>query len=258
MIKRAVLLWALNSFACLASEPLKPPKQSWTFEGARGSFDRAALQRGFQVYKEVCSTCHGLKRIRFRELQALGFSEEEIKVLSNSYEITDGLNEEGEPSVRKGRPSDALPNPFKNDNAARAANNGALPPDLSLIVKARAFGPDYINALLTGFKPVPPNLTLGNGMYYNEFFPGHQITMAPPFVDGQVIYGDKTQSTVRQMAHDVTTFLAWCAEPEMEARKQKGWQILIFFGVLTVLLGILMRLVWRDVEDALRKPPAES
>lgn len=230
----------------LATDTPSVPAQKWSFQGATGTFDRGSLQRGFQVYREVCSVCHGLKRIRFRELQALGFNEEEIKALASSYEIAD-IGEEGEDKMRKGLPSDAFPNPFKNDAAARAANNGALPPDLSLMVKARAGEADYLFALLTGFDTPPAGQKILDGMYYNAVFPGNQIAMAPPFVEGQVTYADGTLATIPQMAHDVTTFLAWAASPDMESRKAMGWRVLTFVLVFTSLMGFLMRRIWRQV-----------
>lgn len=231
----------------MADDAPPVPPQTWSFQGMTGTFDRANLQRGFQVYKEVCATCHGLKQIRFRELAALGFTPEEIKALALTYDITDGPNDEGEMFERKGRPSDPLPDPYKNENAARAANNSALPPDLSLMIKARPGGANYVYALLAGFQDPPPGMTLGTGMYYNRYFPGHQIAMAPPLTEGQVAFSDGTKATIDQMARDVTTFLAWAAEPEMEARKAMGIRVMIFMGIFTLLMYWVMRRAWQRV-----------
>lgn len=240
-----LLFFLLPAFA---DEAPPVPSQSWPFQGMTGTFDRASLQRGFQVYKEVCAACHGLKQIHFRELQALGFSVDEIKALAATYEITDGPNDEGEMFQRKGRPSDRIPDPYKNENAARAANNGSFPPDLSLMIKARPDGANYVYALLTGFQDPPPaGVTLGPGMHYNRYFLGNQIAMAPPLSEGLVTFSDGTQATPAQMAHDVTTFLAWAAEPEMETRKAMGIRVLIFMSVFTVLMYFVMRRAWKRV-----------
>ena len=248
-------LWMGTANAVQASEVPPPPPQTWSFQGPTGTFDRPALQRGLQVYKEVCSACHGLKFIRFRELSALGFSEAEIKAIAASSTIVDGPDDTGEMFDRPGRPADAFPSPFKNDQAARAANNGALPIDLSLAVKSRAGGPDYIYALLTGFQdPPPPGVSLMPGMYYNRAFPGHQIAMAPPLIEGAVSYSDGTPASIDQMAKDVTTFLAWASEPETETRKRMGVRFLIFMVLFAALMYSLMVKVWWDIKK--RRPPS--
>lgn len=228
---------------------LEPPKKEWSFQKWRGTFDKAQLQRGFQVYKEVCSTCHSLKRIRFRELEAIGFSALEIKALAATYEIHDGPNQDGDMFDRPGLPSDQMPWVYKNSNQAKAANNGALPPDLSLMIKARKYGADYLYALLTGYEQAPQNVKVGEGQYYNVYFPGHLLAMAPPLVsEGQVSYADGTVATIQQMAEDVTTFLAWASEPEMEERKQSGFSTLLFLFFMTGLFYFTMRRIWRDVQ----------
>ena len=227
---------------------IEPPKKEWTFEKWNGAFDKAKLQRGFQIYKEVCATCHGLKRIRFRELKAIGFTDLEIKALAASYDIHDGPNDEGEMFDRPGLPSDAMPWIYKNAKQAKAANNGAFPPDLSLIVKARKYGADYIYALLTGYCEPPKEIAVSNGQYYNKYFSGKLIAMAPPLTDGQVTYADGRKATVSQMAEDVTNFLAWAAEPEMEERKQDGFVTLMFLLFMTVLFYFTMRRIWQDVK----------
>lgn len=230
-----------------AAEAPRPPGQDWSFEGFFGTFDRAALQRGFQVYKEVCAACHAMKYVRYRDLRALGFSEDEVKAIAAEYEVTDGPNDQGEMFQRPARPADPFRSPFPNQNAARAANNGAYPPDLSLVTKARVAGPDYVYALLTGYTDPPAGVQLMPGMSYNAWFPGHQIAMAPPLNEGQVTFADGTRATVEQMAHDVTTFLTWAAEPEMEARKRLGVKVVLFLIVLAGLLYATKRKVWRAV-----------
>lgn len=229
-------------------EAVDLPKNNWGFEKIIGTFDRAALQRGFQVFKEVCATCHGLNHLSYRNLSALGYKEEEIKAIAAQYEVHDGPNDEGEMFDRKALPSDVFVNPYKNEKAARAANNGAYPPDLSLIVKARKGGADYVYAILTGYSKPPVDFKLQEGMNYNKYFPGHQIGMPKPLNEGQVHFADNTKSTVEQMSKDVVTFLAWAAEPELEHRKAMGIRVLIFVGILTILLYLLMKSIWRRVE----------
>jgi ubiquinol-cytochrome c reductase cytochrome c1 subunit len=236
-------LWVSQGYA---EESPVVPKQAWSFSSLVGTFDRGALQRGFQVYKEVCAACHGLQYVRFRELEALGFTKQEIKAIAASYSIQDGPNEEGEVFERPGRSSDAMPSPYKNENASRAANHGAYPPDLSLMVKARADGANYLYALLTGFQPPPKGFGLGENMHYNAYFPGYQIAMAPPLSDGLVTFADGSPSTVPQMAKDVTTFLAWTAEPELEKRREIGFKVLFFLSVFTGLLFWMMRRIWKQ------------
>lgn len=241
----------LASFASLvlagpavAAEEMALPGQAWTFSGAFGTFDRAGLQRGYQVYKEVCASCHSMNLIRFRDLGALGFNEDEIKAIAAEYEVTDGPNDQGDMFQRPARPSDKFKAPFANDNAARAANNGALPPDLSLMSKARKGGPDYVYALMTGYSDPPAGVTLMEGMSYNKYFPGHQIGMPKPINPDQVTFADGTKATVEQMSHDVSTFLAWTAEPELEARKRLGVKVILFLIIFTGLLYATKRKVW--------------
>jgi len=225
----------------------KPPKQEWSFNGMFGTFDRAAAQRGFQVYREVCAGCHSLRQIDFRHLAGIGYSEAQIKAFAKEAEVTDGPNDEGEMFTRSGIPADALPKPFANDKAAAAANSGKAPPDLSLMVKARLGGPDYLYALLTGYGAAPAGVDVPEGGNYNKYFPGHVIAMAPPLSDDGVEYQDGTKASVAQMAHDVTTFLAWTAEPELEARKSMGLKVLIFLIILTGLLFRVKKVIWKDV-----------
>lgn len=225
----------------------KPPARDWSFDGMFGTFDRGAAQRGFQVYQEVCAACHSLKLVAYRNLSGIGLSEDQIKAIAAEVEVTDGPNDEGEMFQRPARPSDRFVKPFANDNAARAANNGALPPDLSLMVKARKGGADYLHALLTGYKEEPPaGIKLSEGMNYNLYFPGNQIAMAPPVADDAVEYADGTKATADQIATDVATFLAWAAEPELEERKRLGIKVLLFLIVLTGMLYAVKRQVWKD------------
>ena len=242
-----LLLICLAFTSLMAEHAPTPPKQDWSFKKPNGTFDRSALQRGFQVYKQVCSTCHSLKYISFRHLKALGLTEAEIKVLASQYQIKDGPNDSGDMFERPGRPSDYIPSPYANDKQARAANNGALPPDQSLIIKAREHGADYVYAILTGFKE-NPNLKLNPGQYYNEYFPGHAISMAPPLSEGLVIYNDGTKAPIDQMARDVTTFLAWASEPEIEQRKRLGFKVLLYLLVMVGLFYATMRRIWSGIK----------
>ncbi len=233
--------------AARAAETPAPPQEHWSFQGIFGTFDRAALRRGFQVYKEICSNCHSMDLLHYRNLEAIGFSEQEVRNIAAAVQVTDGPNDAGDMFERPGRPSDPFKAPFPNANAARAANNGALPPDLSLIVKARAGGADYVHAILTGFKDPPPGFKMFPGMNYNEYFPGHQIAMPPPLSDGAVTYADGTKATVDQMARDVATFLAWASEPNLEERHYTGVKTVLFLIVLTALIYGVKRKVWAEV-----------
>jgi ubiquinol-cytochrome c reductase cytochrome c1 subunit len=224
------------------------PEGHWSFSGLFGTFDRAQVQRGFQVYKEVCHSCHGLQYIAFRNLQALGFTPDQVQTIAGEFEVQDGPNDEGEMFMRAARASDHVPPPFANDQAARVANNGALPPDLSLIVEARKGGADYMHAMLVGYREEPPEgFQMQEGMYYNEYFPGHQIAMPPPLSDGRVEYADGTEATLDQQARDVTAFLAWASEPNLEVRKRMGVSVMLFLIVFTALLYAVKRQVWSDV-----------
>jgi len=250
LLWRYILIGGLISFTFSASanDAEKPPAVTWSFNKLWGTFDRASLQRGFQVYKQVCATCHSVKYMRYEKLSALGFSEAEIKAIASEHEVPGPINDNGEPTTRKATPADFLPSPFPNDQAARAANNGALPPDLTLMAKAREFGTNYIQALLTGYVNPPKDFHLVEGMHYNKYFPGHQIAMPAPLMDNQVEFADGTKATIHQMAHDVTTFLAWTAEPEMEARKQLGLKVIIYLIVFSAMLYVLKRRAWKDVK----------
>ncbi len=233
--------------AFAAGETPKPPPQEWSFGGLFGTVDPAAAQRGFQVYKEVCSTCHGLYHVAYRNLTEIGFTEDEVKAIAAQATVKDGPNDEGAMFERPGRPSDKFARPFPNEKAARATNNGAYPPDLSLMTKARPDGANYVHALLVGYEQPPAGATLGDGMNWNKYFPGHQIAMAPPLSENQVTYSDGTPASVDQMAKDVVSFLAWTAEPEMEDRKRTGIKVILFLLVLTGLLYAAKRKIWAAV-----------
>jgi len=253
MAKRAFAAATVSAFvlasaiAWAADETLPLPRQEWSFDGVFGTYDRASAQRGFQVYKEVCSVCHPVKHLHFRDLAEIGYSEDEVKAIAGGYQVTDGPNDEGQMYQRPGRASDPIPGPFPNDQAARAANNGALPPDQSLIVKARAGGPDYVYAILTGYKEPPAGFKMLEGMNYNEYFPGHQIAMPPPLGDNAATFADGTSATVPQMAHDVVTFLAWASEPNLEVRHRTGFKVMLFLIVAVGIFYVTKRKIWAAV-----------
>ena len=202
----------------------------------------------FKVYREVCAACHGIRHVSYRDLKDIGFSSDEIKSIAGEYEITDGPNDEGEMFQREALPSDKFVGPYENDNVARVANNGAYPPDLSLIVKARAGGADYLYSLLNGYKEYPEDYEASEGMYYNTFYPGNQIAMPSPIEDDIVEYDDGTEATHTQIAKDVTAFLAWTAEPELEERKSLGVKTLFFLVLITIMLLGVKRKVWKDLD----------
>jgi len=230
-----------------AGEAPTPPSRDWSFDGIFGTFDRASAQRGFQVYRTVCAGCHALDYVAFRNLADLGYNEAEIKQIASEYTIVDGPNDEGEMFERPGLPADRFPAPFPNEQAARFANGGAYPPDLSLIIKARPNGANYVHALLTGYSEPPADVTLGIGQYWNEYFPGHQLAMAQPLYGEDVEYADGTPATIEQEAHDVVTFLTWASEPTMEARKTAGVMTILFLIVFTGLLYATKRKIWADL-----------
>ncbi len=245
----AAFALALPISAMGAEEEIHLPKQTWSFDGVFGKYDKVQLQRGFQVYKEVCASCHSLQYISFRNLEALGYSEGQIKALANEYDIDDGPDEAGDMFKRKGRPADHLPKPYPNDAFARASNGGALPPDLSLMAKAREGGPDYIYNLLLGYEDAPKDMTLADGMNYNKFFPGHQIAMPQQITDGRVTYDDKeTPTTAAQISKDVTAFLMWTAEPKLEIRHATGFRVLLYTLFFTILAYLLKRRIWSRIE----------
>jgi len=246
---------------------LHPHYLDWSFAGPFGTFDRAQLQRGYQVYREVCATCHSMSLIYFRNLAepgGPGFTEEQVRALAAEFQVQDGPDENGEMFERPGRPSDPFPAPFPNENAARASNNGAYPPDLSLLAKARAvsdgfpgfifnlftmyqeFGPDYIYSLLTGYQDPPEGVAVPEGQYYNPYFvAGNALAMPPPLSDGQVDYAQEgVPETVDQYSRDVAAFMMWAAEPHLETRKATGFVVMTFLLVLAGLVWYTKRKVW--------------
>ncbi|MDA0661610.1 MAG: cytochrome c1 [Proteobacteria bacterium] len=231
----------------MAAGGVEIPKRDWSFEGVFGTYDRASAQRGLQVYKEVCAGCHSLNYLYYRNLMDLGYSEAAVKAFAAEHEAQDGPNDEGEMFMRPALPSDRVVKPFPNAQAARASNGGALPPDLTLIAEARVGGPNYINALLTGYTDPPADVEVSDGMHYNAYFAGHQIAMAAPLFEGAVQYSDGTKATVEQMAADVTTFLTWASEPNMEERKAMGFNVMLFLVVFCGLLIAVKRKVWSNV-----------
>ena len=248
----ALLLILLTSFKQLNSaEMTEPIKVDWSFKGLTGTFDRASLQRGFQVYKEVCSSCHSMQYLSYRNLGEPGgpeFSEQEVKAIAASFEIDDGPDSQGEMFTRPGRPSDKFKNPYPNVQAAIAANGGAYPPDMSVLVKARKGGANYIYSVLVGYEDPPSGVTLDEGVYYNKYMIGNKIKMPNNLIDGLVEYADGTDSPVDQMAKDVTTFLAWAAEPELEERHKTGVKVILYLVLLTILVYLSMKKIWSRVD----------
>ena len=233
------------------AEQNDPIKVDWSFKGLTGTFDRASLQRGFQVYKEVCSSCHSMQYLSYRNLGEPGgpeFSESEVKAIAASFEIQDGPDSQGEMFFRSGKPSDKFKSPYPNEQAAIAANGGAYPPDMSVLVKARKGGANYIYSVLVGYEDPPPGVTLDDGVYYNKYMVGNKIKMPNNLIDGLVEYSDGTDSTMEQMAKDVTTFLAWAAEPELEIRHKTGIKVMIYLILLTALVYLSMKKIWSRID----------
>jgi ubiquinol-cytochrome c reductase cytochrome b/c1 subunit len=276
IMKRAILaLTVLGATVAVAapasaqlSEQVPPPRQSWSFAGPFGRYDEAQLQRGFKIYKEVCSNCHSMNLLSFRNLADAGgpgFSEAQVEALAATYKIKD-LDDSGQPTERAGRPADRFPAPFPNEAAAKAANGGTAPPDMSTLAKARTYqrgfpwfifdiftqyqeqGPDYIHAILTGYKEAPKGFPLPPNGHYNEYFPGHAIAMPPPLQDGQVTFDDGAPNKLNDEARDVAAFLMWAAEPHLVQRKRVGFQVMIFLIVFAGLLYFTKKKVWHEVE----------
>lgn len=244
----------------------KPVQQEWSFDGPFGTYDKGQLQRGFKVYREVCASCHSLDMVAFRTLEDLGYSEEQVRAIAAEYDIEDGPNETGDMFTRPGAPSDYFPSPFANPEQAAASNNGAVPPDFSLIAKARAAergfptflfdiftqyaegGVDYMYSLLTGYEDAPEGVEIPEGTYYNPYFlSGPSLAMAPPLADGMVTYDDGSPETLDQYAHDVSAFLMWAAEPHLEARKATGFTVMIFLILFGGLVYLTKRKIWAEL-----------
>ena len=246
----AILIFFFTS-SLNGAEQNDPIKVNWSFKGLTGKFDRAALQRGFQVYKEVCSSCHSMQYLSYRNLGESGgpeFSEAEVKAIASSIEIEDGPDSQGEMFTRPGRPSDKFKSPYPNVNASIAANGGAYPPDMSVLVKARPGGSDYIYSVLVGYEEPPAGVVLDDGVYYNKYMIGNKIKMSAPLLDGIIEYTDGTDSTVDQMAKDVTTFLSWAAEPELEERHRTGVKVILYLVLLTILVYLSMKKIWSRID----------
>jgi len=269
IILAATFVVALAAPAVAQTEQVPPPALKWSFSGPFGKYDEAQLQRGFKIYREVCSNCHSLNLLSFRNLADAGgpgFTEAQVAQIASEYKIND-VDDTGQPIQRPGRPADHFPAPFPNELAAKAANGGTAPPDMSTLAKARSYsrgfplfivdlftqyqeeGPDYIAAILKGYKDPPPaGATVPPGGHYNEYFPGHNIAMPPPLAtDGQVKYDDGSPETLEQYSKDIAAFLMWAAEPHMVARKRIGFQVIIFLLVLSGLLYFTKKKVWSDV-----------
>lgn len=256
MRKFLIAAFAAVGFSALASAPAMASgggetlleKQSWTWQGVFGHYDKPQLRRGLQVYREVCASCHGLNLVRYRNLMDIGLTEEEVKAYAAQFEYRDGFDDAGEPKMRPGLPADPIKAPFSNEKAARAANGGALPPDLSLIAKARPNGPDYLYTLLTAYRDPPAGFHLTEGMNYNPAFPGNQIAMPQMIFDDSVTYADGASTERHAISRDVVAFLNWAAEPELEARKALGLKVMLFLAVFTALFYALKRQIWKRVE----------
>ena len=243
-----ILFFLFLNFNILASSNNNEmPKHKWSFNGISGTFDQSSIQRGYKVYSEVCSGCHSMKLLYFRDLIDIGFTADEVKAIASEYTVLDGPNDEGEMFERPARPADHFVPPFTNEQEARVSNNGSYPPDLSVITKAKKHGPDYIYNLLLGYKEPPENFDIGEDMYYNEWKEGHQIAMAQPLDEGYVDYDDGTENTLSQLAKDVTTFLVWSAEPELEVRKNLGIKVILFFIIFGIFIYITKKRLWREV-----------
>mgnify|MGYP001399842043 CR=1 FL=1 len=243
------LFFGINSIAAEKTDKLLTPE--WSFKGFFGKFDRASLQRGYQVYIEVCSACHSMKYLSYRNLSEPGgpeFSENQAKAIASNFEVTDGPNSEGEMFTRPAKLSDKFVMPYENVEAATAANGGAYPPDMSVLVKARKGGADYIYSLLLGYDDPPAGMELDDGVYFNKYMYGNKIKMSAPLSDGIVEYSDGTEATTEQMSKDVVSFLMWSAEPHLESRHKTGFRVIVYLIILTILVYLSMKKIWSRVE----------
>jgi ubiquinol-cytochrome c reductase cytochrome c1 subunit len=246
-----IILFSVTSANVISAEKVEYLKTDWTFKGLFGKFDRASLQRGYQVYTEVCAACHSMKYLSYRNLSEKGgpeFSIAQAKAIAASFEVTDGPNADGEMFDRPGKLSDKFVMPYENIKAAEAANGGAYPPDMSVLAKARGGGVDYIYSLLQGYEEAPSGMILDEGVHYNRYMYGNKIKMSAPLSDGIVEYSDGTNASVEQMSKDVTTFLMWAAEPSLEARHQMGFKAIVYLIILTTLVYFSMKRIWSRVE----------
>ena len=246
-----VIVFLATPLSSNAAEKVEYLKTDWSFKGLFGKFDRGALQRGYQVYTEVCASCHSMKYLSYRNLSEKGgpeFTEQQAKAIAASFDVTDGPNSDGEMFTRPGKLSDKFVMPYENVKAAQAANGGAYPPDMSVLVKARGGGVDYIYSLLQGYEDPPVGITLDEGVHYNKYMYGNKIKMSNPLSDGLIEYSDGTNATVEQMSKDVTTFLMWTAEPHLETRHQMGFKAILYLIILTILVYFSMKRIWSRVE----------
>ena len=240
----SIIFLSQNIFA---EEKKKLLTTDWSFKGYFGKFDRASLQRGYQVYAEVCASCHSLKYLSYRNLAEKGgpeFSKEQAKAIAANFEVTDGPNDDGDMFVRPAKLSDKFVNPYQNDKEAMASNGGAYPPDMSVLIKARSGGADYIYSLLLGYEDPPNDVILDDGVYYNKYMYGNMIKMPNPLSDDLIEYNDGTKSTEEQMAKDLVTFLAWAAEPHLEARHKIGFKAIIYLIILLTLVYMSKQKIW--------------
>ena len=247
-----VIVFLATPLSSHAAEKVEYLKTDWSFKGLFGKFDRASLQRGYQVYTEVCASCHSMKYLSYRNLSQSGgpeFSEQQAKIIASQFEVTDGPNSDGEMFERPARLSDKFVGPYPNDQAATAANGGAYPPDMSVLVKARKGGADYIYSVLMGYEDPPSGITLDDGVYYNKYMPGNKIKMSKPLMEGAVEYADGTVTSEEQMSKDVVAFLAWAAEPHLEARHKLGFRAMIYLLIITVLVYFSMKKLWSRIES---------
>ena len=247
-----IILSCLTSANVISAEKVEYLKTARTFKGLFGKFDRASLQRGYQVYTEVCAACHSMKYLSYRNLSEKGgpeFSVAQAKAIAASFEVTDGPNADGDMFQRPGKLSDKFVMPYENVKAAEAANGGAYPPDMSVLVKARGGGVDYIYSLLQGYEEAPSGMILDEGVHYNKYMYGNKIKMSAPLSDGIIEYSDGTNPTVEQMSKDVTTFLMWAAEPSLEARHQMGFKAIVYLIILTILVYFSMKRIWSRVKS---------
>ena len=247
-----VFLIFVQTHKTYSEETVEYLSTDWSFKGLIGKFDRSALQRGYQVYTEVCASCHSMKYLSYRNLSEKGgpeFSVAQAKAIASSFEVTDGPNADGDMFQRPGKLSDKFVMPYENVKAAEAANGGAYPPDMSVLVKARGGGVDYIYSLLQGYEEAPSGMILDDGVHYNKYMYGNKIKMSAPLSDGIIEYSDGTKASVEQMSKDVTTFLMWAAEPSLEARHQMGFKAIVYLIILTILVYFSMKRIWSRVKS---------
>ena len=251
-ISYSIIFLLAGTLSVNAAEKVDLLKTDWSFKGLFGKFDRGALQRGYQVYSEVCAGCHSMKYVSYRNLSEPGgpeFSEEQAKAIAANFDVTDGPNDDGEMFERPAKLSDKFVMPYANEKEAQASNGGAYPPDMSVLAKARSGGVDYIYSVLLGYEDPPSGVTLDDCVYYNKYMYGNNIKMAQPLSDGLIEYTDGTIASEEQMAKDVSTFLMWAAEPHLEARHKMGFKAILYLIILTILVYFSMKKIWSRIES---------